>query len=77
VSKMKEKSNMTFSEFRAWLEGYSASFRHNPSAQQWAVICEKLEKVVVPQSTTISFPAPAGGTTLLPHINHSNHTVLC
>jgi hypothetical protein len=37
---------MTLGEFRAWLEGYSASFTDGaPNAAQWKTIAEKLEAV--------------------------------
>lgn len=38
---------MTLAEFKAWLDGYSASFTDGaPNAEQWAVISEKLAGVV-------------------------------
>ena len=49
---------MTFNEFRAWLEGFEASFKqHGPDAEQWAAIKAKLASVsaVLPAS-----PAPSG-----------------
>lgn len=37
---------MTLAEFKAWLEGYSASFTDGvPSAEQWQVISRKLQGV--------------------------------
>ncbi|APX70742.1 MULTISPECIES: hypothetical protein [unclassified Brucella] len=37
---------MTLNEFKAWLEGYSASFEDGaPNADQWAKIAEKLDTV--------------------------------
>jgi len=37
---------MNLSEFKAWLEGYSTSFAGGvPSAEQWAVVAEKLRNV--------------------------------
>ena len=37
---------MTLAEFKAWLEGYSASFKDGaPNADQWEAIKEKIGKV--------------------------------
>jgi hypothetical protein len=36
---------VTISEFRAWLEGYQASFTEAPSAEQWQTIQAKLATV--------------------------------
>lgn len=37
---------MNLSEFKAWLEGYSASFNDGvPTAEQWATVSEKLRNV--------------------------------
>jgi hypothetical protein len=39
---------MTLSEFRAWLEGYSASFTDGtPNADQWAEIQRRIQGVQV------------------------------
>lgn len=40
---------MTLSEFKAWLEGFGASFKDGvPSAEQWALVANKLRNVQVP-----------------------------
>lgn len=39
---------MTFNEFKAWLEGFEASFTGAPTAAQWKTIKAKLEKVTAP-----------------------------
>jgi hypothetical protein len=36
---------MTIAEFRAWLEGYEASFDGAPSPEQFATIKDKLSRV--------------------------------
>lgn len=37
---------MNLQEFKAWLEGYSASFVDGvPNAEQWATVAEKLRNV--------------------------------
>lgn len=39
---------MSFSEFKAWLDGFSASFKDGaPDAGEWSVIQEKLAKVMI------------------------------
>ena len=44
---------MTLNEFKAWLEGYEASFDGAPDGLQWKKIKEKLETV-----TPIQAPYP-------------------
>lgn len=39
---------MTLNEFKAWLEGFSASFDDAPNAEQWAVIQDKLARIQAP-----------------------------
>jgi hypothetical protein len=36
---------MTIGEFKAWLDGYSASFNEAPDEWEWSVIKEKLATV--------------------------------
>lgn len=38
---------MTLAEFKAWLDGYEASFNGAPNAEQWAAIKSKMATVVV------------------------------
>lgn len=59
---------MTIAEFKAWLEGFEASFKYEgrdsyPTPAQWAVIKEKLATVsavnVSPgMSWTVPYPLP-------------------
>ncbi|TCQ79986.1 hypothetical protein EDF68_10331 [Ochrobactrum sp. BH3] len=43
---------MNLAEFKAWLEGYSASFKEGaPSQEQWAIISKKLGGVIAPFAT--------------------------
>jgi hypothetical protein len=43
-----QEPDMTLSEFRAWLEGYSASFTDGtPNADQWAEIQRRIQGVQV------------------------------
>lgn len=44
---------MTLNEFKAWLEGYEASFEDAPNEEQWNTIKDKLETV-----TPIQAPYP-------------------
>lgn len=38
---------MTIAEFKAWLEGYSANMGAAPTAEQWAAIKAKLDRLKV------------------------------
>lgn len=48
---------MTLSEFKAWLEGYSAAIDGAPTPEQWQVIQGKLKEVVV---RSVYLPDPTG-----------------
>lgn len=55
---------MTLQEFKAWLEGFSASFENGaPNEAQWALIHKKLGSVVAPVASQPAIPKlpPIGG----------------
>lgn len=80
---------MTLNEFKAWLEGYEASFGANlslqdqlegkvptlptPNPHQWAKIKEKLETVTLVVASPPQATALRGGA-LLPGINNGVST---
>lgn len=52
---------MTINEFKAWLEGYEASFANGaPNDQQWETIKKKLSLVATP-ATSPSLPTQLVG----------------
>ena len=62
---------MTLSEFRAWLEGFSASFNEAPNAEQWAAIQEKMNTVSVGQ-VPIDYSKLIPTDIIGPDLNFSN-----
>ena len=52
---------MTLNEFKAWLDGFSASFDDAPNAEQWKAIVEKLNLV---QPDVKPMPLPSAPDTL-------------
>ena len=59
---------MTIGEFRAWLEGYSASIGDAPTPEQWAAIKAKLKMVGTLSFGTLYGPnqLPLTGARLYP-----------
>ncbi len=47
---------MTFGEFNAWLDGYSASIAEAPTPEQWQTIKAKLAQIVGPFSHVATPP---------------------
>lgn len=48
---------MTFSEFKAWLDGFNEAIDGAPTEEQWQRIMEKMEQVV-PDTRMIPEPVP-------------------
>lgn len=58
---------MTLAEFKAWLEGYSASFVNGaPNAEQWAEVQKRI-KDVVPLNFAPYGPRPDNVTHIRPY----------
>lgn len=58
---------MTLAEFKAWLEGYSASFKDGaPNAEQWAEIKRRLDAALRPYSAVEPWLPGAGNPITVP-----------
>lgn len=64
---------MTFSEFKAWLNGFSHSIQNAPTKERWEIIKKQLELVVidfhVDYPKTFTLPTLMQPATILPEIN--------
>lgn len=47
---------MTISEFKAWLDGFSAGIKDQPTKEQWEMVQEKLAGVHEPLPTLPEYP---------------------
>lgn len=66
---------MTLNEFKAWLEGYEASFDGAPDGLQWKKIKDKLETVELFTITQPVYPYTIPSYPTWTYCNGANNTL--